>query len=272
VEQNASIDRVVHCLKVALQSKEEGEVSTSLNFARKFVRTNGLDVSRLCFDGLGTGVDAVTNDDKIAARSALRSVMEWREKLQAAETRIAELQTEVRDLRGALSSVDGVTSVDGKYGFAALRSEVVRRIGRDFGWQTIFAEATGTPLDKLQRWRERDQVPVEAIEAASNLTPPPRPTKDRWKAADYDKLCGLMAIGTYAMIAERMSEHFKRRVSENAIKGAIDRIRKNILLEQLKAGADPDDAAKAYRAKTGCGIAGRTVEIIWARMKEEGQG
>ena len=124
------------------------------------------------------------------------------------------------------------------------------KMGRTYGWRVDYIKATlATPEcrnvknEEIQRWQQTKKVPDWAFEQIDRLIFPPRKGElgPAWSSIEYDFLVDLYtgkamkengevhqtsSSTSNAVFAGICSTRFGRNITENSIKGAIDRQRK----------------------------------------------
>ena len=153
-----------------------------------------------------------------------------------AEAKLAALTDENAMLRAQLAAqTTGITApvaVDGFYSWGEFFSAVFASLnGKTNRWQTDFAEQTGVNLSTIQKWRLTGKVPAINYEMALVLktTVSASQTRQAWSGDEYDALQILLDTDprpTYATIASTLTKDFGRKITENAIKGSVDRLKK----------------------------------------------
>lgn len=146
-----------------------------------------------------------------------------------AERRIAELEDQLAVARASTSGGAKPMPIDGFYTFSEFIIAVSASLGRLDRWQSEYSEQTGIHLSKLQQWRKTNKVPATNYEMATNLSAPKSDgTKQRqsWTEVEYSRMEALLNgpdQPNYKTVAATLTSEWGRRITENAIKGAVNR-------------------------------------------------
>lgn len=107
-----------------------------------------------------------------------------------------------------------------------------------YAWRVDYIKATNTTPgvravrnEEIQQWRKKDEVPTWAYEEVSLLVFPKRKSGGHptWKTTEYDYLCREYLIDpsrSNLLLSQMCSLEFGRPITEQAIKGSLDRLRK----------------------------------------------
>jgi hypothetical protein len=175
-----------------------------------------------------------TNDDSQQAWAYETEINELREQLVAVGQRNTELETSVLALTAQLKP----QPINGNYTLEQFMAALARRMGRTYGWRTDYVIATKeTPgavkaeTTTIQQWQTKRLVPAEYYDQIDRLNFPKRPGKpgQEWSTEDYDFLVELYLKNPAeqnSVLAETCAERFGRPITENSIRGALDRLRK----------------------------------------------
>ena len=158
---------------------------------------------------------------------------------------LAALETEKNSLtaRIALFESDSVTqSENGNYPLETFLAALQRKMGRTYGWRVDYVLATATAAqanpnvkvvknEEIQKWQKDKEVPAWAFERIPLLVFQKRKGEGSppWKSNDYTFLATLYLEDQHksnAYLATVCGQKFDREITENAIKGALDRLRK----------------------------------------------
>jgi hypothetical protein len=160
------------------------------------------------------------------------------DELEKAKIKIQELERKISILE------NNTKPIEGYYSFKQLLNLVVSRNGNNVhGWQTALIEASqGTELEidftLLQKWRQIEQkgapsVPAKYFEAVLKLNFAANGSeKNHYSDLEnqafidaYDEYQTNSSNMSYKNIAADLTVKLGRRVTENSIKGAFDRIK-----------------------------------------------
>jgi|ERR1019366_1169009 hypothetical protein len=151
---------------------------------------------------------------------------------------IKELQTEKEELIAKLSAGSSPTPINGFYEFKAFLMALQVKMGGTYGWRTDCVTASANSPDckairneDIQKWIKDQLVPDWAYEQVSRLVFQKRTgaAGREWKNTEYEYLGGIYCddpTTKNTVLAAMCSEKFGREITENAIKGALDRLRK----------------------------------------------
>lgn len=106
--------------------------------------------------------------------------------------------------------------------------EFMLKLGEHLGTtkraQTIFCEQTEYSLSSLQYWRKRNQVPEKAVALIATIDREGcdfQTFKGYHKVKFADRVVALSKTPmTLKQMADKLSQEFGRKITENAIKGA----------------------------------------------------
>jgi len=163
----------------------------------------------------------------------------------------AELEAELEKLREQLQDINihVVEPVNNYYTMEQFMFVLLRRLRRSYGWRTDYIIATQqtpgcTPVlnETLQKWKNRDQVPDWAVEQIERLKFPERTGVSgvTWTDENEAYLISIyMADPSQSnqILAHRCEQEFNRPIGENAIKGALDRLRRQDRLPKKRPRA-----------------------------------
>lgn len=171
-------------------------------------------------------------------------VAELQQQLDALVQRNEALERALADLARPVQAVDGY------YPLEHFMSVLAAKMGRTYGWRGDFVEACASspnsrpvPNELIQKWQKEGRVPAWAVEQVAHLVFKKRQGKSgkTWLPEEYDFLANLYdenPAASNAVLAGRCSEQFGREITENGIKGAIDRLRKKDRLAKRRALQD----------------------------------
>jgi hypothetical protein len=188
--------------------------------------------------------------------------------------RIRQLETERDSLRTRLAAATGggdVKAENGHYDIAEFLRKLFSVLGRTYGARKDYVAASETTPgcrvvknEEIQRWQQSRKVPAWAYEQIDRLVYPPRKGANgpNWSDREYNTLVaaylsseGAKAVGgdvaalrieleeqgyntdsttTNAKFSEMCTTLFGRDITENSIRGAIDRKRKEGRLPKLR--------------------------------------
>jgi hypothetical protein len=160
------------------------------------------------------------------------------------QNELFKAKQEIADLRAKLENKN-IIAIDGFYSFKDLLNLVVSKInGKVHGWQTALIDASqGTEYEIdstiLQNWRHIEEqkniptVPAKYFNAISNFVFEIKSaSKERYNAIEsqafiiaYDAYQKNPEKLNYSQVANQLSEHLGRKITENSIKGVFDRIK-----------------------------------------------
>lgn len=150
----------------------------------------------------------------------------------------------------ALSASVEAKPENGHYTLAQFHARLHQKMGRTYGWRVDYIESTKTTPDcrivkteEIQRWQQTQQVPDWAYDQIDKLIFNKRKGENgpAWSNIEFDFLVALYEgtavdgkgekiasnSGTSNLVfSKHCTEKFGRDITENAIKGAIDRLRK----------------------------------------------
>jgi hypothetical protein len=163
----------------------------------------------------------------------------------------AELESELEKLRVQLHDITNRTiqPVNNYYTMEQFMFVLLRRLRRSYGWRTDYIIATQqtpgcTPVlnETLQKWKNRDQVPDWAVEQIERLHFPERTGLSGvpWTEENEAYLISLYTadpLQSNQTLAHLCEQHFNRPIGENAIKGALDRLRRQDRLPKKRPRA-----------------------------------
>lgn len=162
--------------------------------------------------------------EKQVERTTTRAVL--------AERRVAELEDKLA-FANSNATNSAVVPIDGFYNFIEFRAAVFASLGRDDRWQSEYCEQTGVNLSKIQQWRKSGKVPAVNYDMATNLVAPKSEgskPRQSWTTADYERMETLLNgpdSPNYKTVAAILSTEWGRNITENAIKGAVNRRKRN---------------------------------------------
>lgn len=171
-------------------------------------------------------------------------IAQLRQQLADAEHKNAELEQSIDNLSAQLKP----QPVDGFYTMEQFIRAMGEARGRLYGWRTDYIEATkhlpGALLAEtatIQHWQAKDQVPSEFYEQISRLEFRKRSGKGGppWSETEYQYLVNKYEADPKQKnksLAEMCSSEFGRDITENSIRGAIDRERKRGHLPKRRPG------------------------------------
>ncbi len=133
--------------------------------------------------------------------------------------------------------------VDGCYLLNDFLHTLACRRGQTYGWRIDYIKASETSpgcrsvkSDDIQKWQKTQLVPVWAYDQIAKLVFPKRKGENGpdWTPEEFDHMIELYLDSiknggkpiSNAKLAEQCSNKFGRKITENSIKGAIDRQRK----------------------------------------------
>lgn len=110
------------------------------------------------------------------------------------------------------------------------------KMGRTYGWRVDYVSASSAPdrrpvkSEDIQKWQRTRRVPHWAFEQIEQLEFSKRQGQGGppWTTQEYDFLEALYTadpLTPNAVLAEKCSKQFGRPITENSIKGALDRLR-----------------------------------------------
>ena len=147
---------------------------------------------------------------------------------------IKSLQTEKEELQSRLVH----TCTNGFYAFKDFLAALQIQMGRTYGYKTDCIKASETSpdckiirLEDFQKWIKSEKVPDWAYEQLSKMIFPKRTgaAGKNWKNTEYTYLETIHNADPTIkniVLASMCSEKFGREITENAIKGSLDRLRK----------------------------------------------
>jgi hypothetical protein len=159
------------------------------------------------------------------------------------QERIEALQHENDGLRVRIAEMAAMVNVPkpnakGMYSLEAFLAALQLKRGQTYAWRVDYCVATNnTPNcnvaknEDVQKWQRTGEVPAWAYEQMAILVFPKRGGKGGppWTDAEYTYLKNLYLADpskSNLMFADACTLHFGRPITENAIKGALDRLRK----------------------------------------------
>jgi hypothetical protein len=191
---------------------------------------------------------AVTSDAQMVSIYQ-DEISQLRAQLVEAETKNAQLEQSI----GALNAQLTPQPVNGHYTLEQFLAALQRRLGRTYGWRKDYVFATKqTPgavqveTTHIQQWQAKGLVPQVYVEQIDKLKFPKRTSKGgiEWSPDNYDYLATTyLANPTLSnrKLAEQCSTHFGREITENSIRGALDRLRNLGRIPKRRPSRSPAD-------------------------------
>lgn len=152
----------------------------------------------------------------------------------------ARLEATISSLTQQLQHLDHyIEPTNGSYTMEQFLMILTARMRRSYGWRTDYIRASHetpqcTPVSNeiVQRWQNANAVPTWAVEQIGRLEFRKRHGKignPTWTETDENYLIEQYRddpLQKNIVLAQRCAERFGRPISENSIKGALDRARK----------------------------------------------
>jgi hypothetical protein len=170
-------------------------------------------------------------DDSAATDALQAENARLRAQLDELGRECAALRAGVNDLRAHLRPRGD------SYTMQQFLTILLAKLGRSYAWKVGYIEAsnadgcTSVSSETIQKWQVSNVVPAWAVEQIDRMIFPRRTgtSGPRWTDEEEDYLRDLYLYdprATNAFLAEMCAERFDRPINENAIKGALDRLRK----------------------------------------------
>jgi hypothetical protein len=134
--------------------------------------------------------------------------------------------------------------------FDSLLLAIVKKRGKTWGWRSTYLAATqhtegARPVSnhEIDKWRNEDRIPYWAVEQVPMLTfvNPIARRGVTWSRQERRFLHRIYENGvalTNDQLADMCSQQFGRLITDNAIKGMLDRSRKLSLIDTQMMAAD----------------------------------
>lgn len=171
-------------------------------------------------------------------------ISQLRAQLAEAEAKNAQLAQNIDALNTQLVP----QPINGHYTLEQFLAALARRRGCTYGWRKDYCEATkntsGATIAEtthIQQWQSKGRVPQVYVEQIDSLKFPKRIGKGtiEWSTENYEYLAvEYLADPTQPnrVLAEKCTEHFGREITENAVRGAIDRLRQQGRIPKRRPG------------------------------------
>lgn len=219
---------VVSLVDHLVQSQSDEDVRVTVQTMRRALE--GTTLSSLVIHDLND-----TPDDEI---DRLRS------QIIELNTVNASLEVEVENLRSRLQKIEEQPlscgpSQNGVYTMEQFLSVLTAKMRRSYGWRTDYIIATHETPDcqpvaneSIQKWQNSNKVPDWAVHQIDRLIFRKRGgnSAPTWSDEDEQYLTDLYKQDPRQRnrsLANNCEQHFGRTITENSIKGALDRLRKH---------------------------------------------